>query len=147
MANPDLETLLNVVLPFAEGQLAEQGGFHPFGAVLNADGDVAPSAAWTGEEQPDPNELIDVMLAGFRQQAADGLIRAAVVCLDGRVILPDTETRSDAICAQLEHVSGECVTVCQPYTRPETGEVTYGELFAVADEPRIFALPEAPPSE
>jgi hypothetical protein len=82
--------------------------------------------------------LIDILVAAFRQQAAAGAIRAAGVCLDVRVTLPNTSEKSDAICAQLEHAEGQCVDVYLPYKKGWLGRFTFGEVFATAGESRIF---------
>jgi len=80
MANPDLEELLNTLVPFAQQMLSEHGEFYPFGASIDAPGELACVAGDTGEEQPDSKEVIDLLVRGFREEAKRGRIRAAAIC-------------------------------------------------------------------
>jgi hypothetical protein len=138
VAHPDLDSLWNSLFPFAQKMLAKRGAFHPFGASIKADGQMAMNAADTGSEHPEPTELVDLLVAGFRQAAAAGSVRAAGVCLDVRVTLPNSSEKSDAICAQLEHAEGQCVDEFLPYKKGLLGRYTFGEVFATPRESRIF---------
>jgi len=40
MAHPDLDQLLNAVLPFAQQMLSKHGEFFPFGASMTIDGEI-----------------------------------------------------------------------------------------------------------
>ncbi|MEA2711218.1 MAG: hypothetical protein QOF78_3819 [Phycisphaerales bacterium] len=44
MANPDLDELLNALIPFAQQMLAEHGEFFPFGASMDAKGESSVRA-------------------------------------------------------------------------------------------------------
>lgn len=61
--------------------------------------------------------MVEILVAGFLQEAAVGAIRAAGVCLDVRVVPLTSSEKSDAICAQLEHVEGDCLEVYLPYKK------------------------------
>jgi hypothetical protein len=56
MANPDLEELLNVLVPFAHEMLAKHGEFYPIGVSMDAKGEVSCVAGETGKEQADSQE-------------------------------------------------------------------------------------------
>ena len=43
---------------------------------------------------------------------------------------PGYETKSDAICVRLAHVSGEAIEVYVPYVGSQLGTQLYGEVFA-----------------
>ena len=81
--HPDSDRLLSAVFPFAQQMLAKRGTFLPFGATVLADGNVALAAGMADALQGAPQQIIDLLLAGFKKQAAAGEIRAAVVCYDG----------------------------------------------------------------
>ena len=138
MAHPDLEVLLNALLPFAEDMLAKHGEFYPYGATLGTDGEVSQIAGHTGDDRPLSQPLIELMMQGCRQQAAAGAIKAAGICCDIRTIPPGQKDKTDAICVSLEHQSGEAVDVILPYKKGWFGKMTYGDLFAVKRQRTIF---------
>lgn len=139
MAHPDLEELLNALLPFAQQQLARRGAFLPFGAQMTANGEVSLGASYTGEDPSQATDLLDMLVRGFQQEATSGRIRAAAVCVDVLVTPPGSTTKMDAICVQLEHREGGDVMVYVPYRKGWFGRVKYGELFATEGLRRIFA--------
>ncbi len=138
MARSDLDALLGVVMPFAQQMLVERGDFYPFGATMKADGKIEQVAAHTGEEFPEPQQLIDLLLGGYHAQAVKGELRATALCLDSLTIPPGQSQKSDAICVRLEHVDGESVDVFLPYCQNGHGEVSWGELFAAKGPGGVF---------
>jgi hypothetical protein len=72
MAHPDLDLLLNAVLPFAQQMLAKHGEFFPFGTSMTTDGEIIANSAYDGDEQPPSQRLIDLLTQAFRQEAAAG---------------------------------------------------------------------------
>jgi len=139
MAHPDLDTLLNPLLSFAQQMLAKQGTFFPFGASMRSDGKIAMAAGYTGASRLEPVAIIDLLLQGFQSEAATGAIRAAGICIDMRVVPPGGTEKTDAICAQLEHVEGDCVDVYLPYKKGWLGHFKFGQTFAVSRDARVFA--------
>ena len=137
MANPDLEELLNALLPFALQLLAEHGEFFPFAATMKPDGTITAVAGDTGDERPSSQEVLDVLVDGFRDQASRDEIKAAGVCLDVRVSHPDGSGTTDAVCARLEHLSGEAVEVYLPYKKTPGG-MEYGDIFAGPGKKMVF---------
>jgi hypothetical protein len=79
---------------------------------------------------------------GLKQEAGKGQIRAAAVFYDVLTIPPGETAKSDAICASLEHQSGEAYDAFIPYRKAESGELQYGKLFAKKRKPQFF-LPDA----
>ena len=138
MAHPDLDKLLNALLPFAQQSLAKYGEFYPFGSSMMADGQVNANAASTGEEHPSSQELIELLTTIFREQAETGQIRAAGICRDMLILPPGQAQKTDAICIGLEHKSGEAVEVCLPYKKNTSGQVEYGQLFASRRRSEFF---------
>ena len=104
---------------------------------MAAGGEMTSLAAETDETQPSSQEIIQVLFSGLSQQASSGEIVAAGICTDVRVTPPDSTVTTDAICVELEHVSGEAVDVFIPYTiQNET--VVDGEIVATPGEQRLF---------
>lgn len=52
MAHPDLNQLLNSLLPFAKRRLAEHGEFYPFGSTMKPDGEIVAVGVHDGDEHP-----------------------------------------------------------------------------------------------
>jgi hypothetical protein len=142
LAHPDLDELLNALLPFAQEMLAKHGEFFPFGGSVATDGEIAHVGAHSGDERPPSQEVIDLLITGFAKQAKEGRIRAAAICLDVRTIPPGQSEKTDAICTRLEHVNGEAVDVFLPYRKGRLGKHKYGELFASKGEHYVFASPD-----
>jgi len=139
MSRPELDALLNVLFPFAQQMIQKRGEFFPFGASMASDGEIASVAGDVGEERPESQEVIDVLTEAFRQQAALGEIKAAGICLDARTVPPGQTEKTDAILARLEHQDGEAIDVFLPYRKGLFGKVKYGEVFATAGAPQVFA--------
>lgn len=136
--HPDLDTLLNDLLPFAERMLAKHGEFYPFGGSIRPDGERISVGAKGSSDRPKSQELIAIMTDSFRAQATQGKIRAAGICFDVRVIPPGQADKTDAIQLALEREGGDAVDVFVPYARLPDGEFTYGELFACERTPTFF---------
>ena len=138
MAHPDLDALLNALLPFAEQMLAKSGEFFPFGAEMKFDGEIDAVASYDSDEHPPSQTLIDLLTEGFRQQADTGELRGAGICYDVRTIPPGQTEKCDAICISLEHQSGEAVDVYVPYTKDRLGKIRCGAMFATRRTPQFF---------
>lgn len=139
MAHPDLDQLLNAVLPFAQQMLAKHGEFYPFGSSMSTHGEIVSHGAYDGDEHPPSQQLIDLLTQAFRQEAAEGKIRAAAICYDVRTIPPGQSQKMDAICVSTEHQNGEAADVYLPYKKRWFGKISYGEIFGGARKKEFFA--------
>jgi hypothetical protein len=138
MAHPDLDELLNALVPFAQEMLSKHGEFLPFGATMSVNGEITAEAAFDGEEPPPSERLIEMLTQAFRQKAVSGRIRAAGICCDVRTIPPGQTDKTDALCIKLEHQSGEAANLYLPYRKGLFGRYKYGEIFGVARTPEFF---------
>ena len=136
--HPDLDALLNDLLPFAERMLSEHGEFYPFGGSITADGRHISVGAKNSSDHPKSQELIDIMTHEFRSQASEGKIRAAGICFDVRVVPPGQIDKTDAIQLALERKGGDAVDVFVPYAQLPDRTFTYDELFACERTPTLF---------
>ena len=134
-AQDDLDGLLNVVLPFAEQTIAKYGELFPFGASVNAEGQVAMLAGDPGlGEHPPSNEVLDTLYQGARSDASS--LRAAAFVADVRA------NGGDAIRVELEHREGVAAVLLIPYARARfTRKVTMGQMSGGPGERRIFVEP------
>ncbi|MFO0828715.1 MAG: hypothetical protein U0572_11290 [Phycisphaerales bacterium] len=138
MAHPDLDNLMNALLPFAQQMLAKHGEFYPYGSTMTTGGEIVSQAAYSGDDHPKSQPLIELMTQAFRAMAASGEIRAAGICYDVRTIPPGQTEKTDAICLGLEHQTGQSVSVFLPYKKGWFGKIQYGELFATKRDAEIF---------
>jgi hypothetical protein len=139
MAHPDLDQLLNAVLPFAKQMIEKHGEFYPFGSTMLLDGNINSDAAYDGNEHPLSQDVIDMLTRSFHQQAIDGKLRAAGICYDVRVIPPGQAIKTDAVCISLEHSEGQSIDVYLPYKKGLLGKIHYGSLFASERTPQFFS--------
>lgn len=80
----------------------------------------------------------------FGHQAERGQLRAAAICYDVRTIPPGQTEKCDAVCASLEHQSGEAVNVFVPCQKATGGGIRYMQVFATARTPQ-FCVPHQTP--
>ena len=132
-AQGDLDTLLDLVLPFAQQQLAGHGAFFPFGAYIGLGGVPEFVAIYSDSENPDAARMFEDSFAALA--ARRDVIRAAAVAVDVRI----DDGSSDAISVNLEHAEGHAITVVLPYAKARFGKrIKYGSMSAQAGEHRIW---------
>lgn len=126
MAHPELNALLDTLLPFAQTMLKEHGEFYPFGAVMSSSGEIRHvGARIEGDDHPPSQPLIELLTENIKKQAAKGELRAAGICYDVLTVPPGEKQKRDAVCCGLEHYLGETVDVFIPYVTAANGDVHY----------------------
>jgi hypothetical protein len=135
--NADMDTLLAEGIRAATHFLGKGTTFFPFAVALTTDGEVHHIPGYTGEEQPDAEELIADAEQALRELAAAGKVRATALVSDVRIRRPETAEPADAIRVQLEHARGRPVTCYLPYALAG-GKVVRGELFAESGAAAVF---------
>lgn len=132
-AQEQLDELLNVVLPFAQQQLAAHGEFFPYAAAIGADGqpELIASVPAGGSERPASADVIQACLATLTDKRHE--LHAAAIVAD--VTTPD----GDAIRVDLEHLEGHAITILLPYSRKRFRKnVDYGPLRAQTGHKQIW---------
>src|SRR5690349_6641258 len=115
----DLDTLLSAAIETASSLLSVDGEFYPFAVALTTAGELVSPAVDPGTEQPDAEDVVDLLLAALRD--GRGTIRAAALCSD--VTLASEAGDQDAIRVELEAPDCEAVTIVVPYLEgPVLGE-------------------------
>lgn len=139
MSNPktEVEGLMNRILPFVKKQLEDDGQFYPCAGAIRTDGEFVVVATETGEEFPDPRELVEWTKRAFRKGAKEGKYRATALIYDSLVMPPGQDQKVDAIAAALDHKDGYSVVVFFPYVLSES-RLEFGEVFAVEGEYDVF---------
>jgi len=139
MAHPDLNELLNALLPMAEMLLKKQGEFYPIGAIMLSDGEIRHVGAKIEDDDHPPSQLlIDLLTETFQKEATKGNLRAAGISYDALTVPPGKHQKQDAICCSLEHCLGEVVDVFKPYVKTEEGTLQFGDIFAAKRTSHFF---------
>jgi len=133
MENPDLDQLQDYLLSIAQDMLSKNGRFIPFGAVMEKDGNIVTVLSAPGVG----SSFINGLIAGLKNRAASGHIKACGICFDSKVLLDGGESIM-AICAQLEHADMEFRDVYLPHEKSWFGKLKYGELFSRPGERKVF---------
>jgi hypothetical protein len=138
MAEPreEIERLLNFLLPSAEQMLSKEGQFHPYAAMVAADGEVKSVSARAGEE-PDVADLLVALHEELREQAAEGSIRASGIAADVTLTDPDSGETTDAVQVELDHAEADAVDIYVPYESAGDG-IKFGELVAAQGREPVF---------
>jgi hypothetical protein len=129
----DVQNLIDAVLPFAQQQLDRHGGFFPFGATIDSEGEVTMIAEFSDpSDEPDSKAILQSLYRGVQEQATE--LRAAVFVSDV------TTSDGDAIRAEVEHREGTALVVLSPYSKRRLRKAkAYGELELLPGEPRLWA--------
>jgi len=138
MAREDLDNLLSTCIPFAQQMLAKHGTFFPFGCTMSPAGEINLAAGYDDKPGVNAQEIIDLMLEGFRAGARSGDYKAVALCVDVRVDAPDGSGKTDAIRVTLEENGGEAINVFMPYRKRMLRGIAYGEIFASAGDHSVF---------
>ena len=129
--------LMNELVPFAERMLREHGEFHPFGGKIIGDGRIVHIGADDGEDLPAGQDLIDLMMSAFREEARTDDLQATAIVANVLATPPEHDQMKDTIQIILNHREGYSAQVFIPYTLGE--EIQFGTMFACADDNGVFA--------
>jgi hypothetical protein len=137
-AKHESEALMNAVMPVAEKMLEQYGEFFPCGAYMTAEGAVALIGVDDPEtDHPKSQDILYVLRNSLREMADDNRCKATAIVFDVTIVLPNSDSRSNAIQVCLEHVEGYCVDVFIPYELVSQ-ELIYREIFAQQGTQQIF---------
>jgi hypothetical protein len=134
-----LEDLLQQVLPVALERLEERGGFHPFGAGRDGDGETWFVAAFDGAARPAGADLVAMLEERVGRRARGGEFVAVALASDVKLRGREGAPPREAVRVFLEHADGACVEVLMPYRQdPDTGRVETEELMPHPARPVVF---------
>jgi hypothetical protein len=125
-----MDALLRFLVPFAQRQIDEHGGFRPFGASMAPDGELE---ALVGDDAVDVDQELDGVRALARERA-DGLL-AVGICSDVGL---DDGAYPGGIRVELEHRDADPITCILPYRNTDE-ELAWGEIVALPGERRTWA--------
>lgn len=128
----DLDELLRQSATLAKALLIRNGEFFPFGATIGKRGKFDLITPIPEGNRPTAQDVVEAVFTNIRSQS--GSLRASSM-----TAIAATESGSDAVRIELEHVEGSSLVIALPYTRQESGAFTYGGMEARRVEPRIWA--------
>jgi hypothetical protein len=134
----EMDSLLDMLLPFAQQQLEKHDEFFPFAASIDSSGALAMVAVDLGDEHPASTDVIDSLYEALARSAGNGEIRGAGVCADVRITPPGSGEQTDAIRTSIEHAERDPVEVFMPYAKKRMRGFQFGDLFAQPGTPRVF---------
>lgn len=118
----EIAELLSTLHGTASKLLSDQNGeLYPVASSLTNDHKMPLLGAHTGEELPDPVELLDMLIGALRQQADQGEIRAAAVCANV------SAGGSDALQYRVEGLGMDPFFTYYPYERAAGGGFEFAE--------------------
>ena len=137
MINPDLQRLLNDLVPFAEQSLSDHGWFDPYGGTITVDTAIEHvSVEIEGDEESTAEELFDTLLGDLKRGAHAGVYVATAIFSDVQIIVEGSKLF--AINVFLEHICGICLEVNIPYRQNAESDIEYGESVSTVANPRVF---------
>lgn len=145
--NPEqLHELLTYCVDFAKLMLNDSGEFYPFGAVIGAEGKLKAVGASDGNEQPNPQDLYNLLGATFKAQATNGEIIAAAMATNVNIPSAYESPYPDGIRVHLES-NDYSRFVYFPYRLSKSGifkkkiNLAVSEPFSVAVPVSFFVQP------
>lgn len=135
MINPDLERLLNDLVPFAERSLSDHGWFDPYGGTITVD-TALEHVSVEGDDESTAEELFNTLLVDLRRGAHEGVYVATAIFSDVQITVGGNEL--SAINVSLEHICGICLEVTIPYRQNGEAVIEFGETVATIASPRVF---------
>ncbi len=136
MAHKQLDELLNFLESIARNNLEKYGEFYPIAASIDLNDKKTLNTVYDGDEHPKSADLILLLKAGFHQDINEKKVKAVGMCIDVKLVHDDKKI--NALQFILEHESGESLNVYIPYTRSNSGELEYGEIFTEHKEREFF---------
>jgi hypothetical protein len=145
-----VEEMLRFCLETAKQMLEANGGFAPFGAIIDGNGTRRPVVGDTGKPDPTAAQIYNLIEESMRAQFFRGEIVAGAIVADATVPPEFKPDHPDGIRITVESSSISRL-VFQPYKKvdAEPGAAgpahphVYGELLGVNVRPTIFVAPTA----
>jgi len=115
MAHPDLDRLFAMLRDASRHLLSQQREMYPIAASMSRGAEITPVATDVGEEYPESQQVIDELTPVLSSLAACDETAALGMAYDVRFAMDESSPKRDAIQVDLEHASGESLSVTVPY--------------------------------
>jgi len=136
-AKDDAESILNVALPFAEELLVKYGEYYPFAYVMKMDGKIEGVAAYNEKEKPNSQDMINQLKKIIMTLAKENKIVASIIIYDGKITLPESQIKKDAIFASIDHKNDYSIVIIIPYA-VENRKIMLDNALAQKGSSEIF---------
>ena len=120
-----------------EQQVSKRGAYLPFGATLNAAGEIGLDAATSGAEFESTLEVLPLLHEGLRAQAEQEDVVAVAVC--EWVTITTDGTQTNAMKVLIEHRRGLTVAFYVPCDKKLFKGWQFKPMFAIEAEPEVNA--------
>jgi hypothetical protein len=130
-----LEELLNYCTGFAKQMVQAHGEFHPFGAVIVANGQLTAVGGHTGDEHPKGAEVYSLLQGAMKAQFSKREIIAGAIAANVDIPAQFKPPFPDGIRVHLE-CAGFSRFIYLPF-RTSGGHVDYAEFISVDIPPAI----------
>lgn len=120
-----------------EQQVRKRGAYLPFGATLNAAGEIGLDAATSGAEFESTLEVLPLLHEGLRAQAEQEDVVAVAVC--EWVTITTDGTQTNAMKVLIEHRRGLTVAFYVPCDKKLFKGWQFKPMFAIEAEPEVNA--------
>jgi hypothetical protein len=134
----ELAKLLQELETTARDFVSSAGGYPPFGAMIDAAGQVTLLIDQTmvgGGVTADTGRKVLEMV---RREVKPPNIRAGAVANMAYVRVGDSGQTSTAIVLSVHHRTGRCIDYAIPFAKAASGEIRFGEPFAGIGQTKLF---------
>ncbi|MBA4163711.1 MAG: hypothetical protein C0510_03620 [Erythrobacter sp.] len=143
-ASPEqLNEMVGFLMDFANQMLTQAGEFYPFAAFINAEGSVEAVGGYTGEEQPEPSEVYQLLQQALRTRAQTGGAKAIGIAVNVNIPPAFESPLPDGVRITLE-MEGDSRLIYFPYAPAPHGAAEgtpphFAEPFAVDVPADLFS--------
>ena len=95
MIESEIEKLVHVLKQQAEVFLLDAKEFYPFGTYMNIKDEIVPVGAYTTEEHPQSQDVIELLEKGFTKRIQNGECKIGAIALD--IYINENNEKYDAI--------------------------------------------------
>ncbi|HTG93185.1 MAG TPA: hypothetical protein VL866_11390 [Pyrinomonadaceae bacterium] len=134
---PDLNRIVEPLFEFGEQQVRKRGAYLPFGATLNAAGEISLDYATGGSEIESPLDVLPLLHEGLRARAKEESLLAVAVC--EWVTITTDGTQANAMKVLVEHRRGLTVAFYVPCDKKLFKGWQFKPMFAIEAEPEVNA--------
>ncbi len=111
----DSQTLINLLMTFADEALKVKGSFNPISATMNRQGETALNTEYAMREELRARDVAATLTAGILERLRRGEVRTAAIAAMVLYGKSDSDERSTAVQVHVEQEDGYCADVFMPY--------------------------------
>jgi hypothetical protein len=138
-----LHELLTWCIDFGRTMLNDSSEFYPYGATLDATGNVVAQGAWDGNEHPEPTDIYRLLAQAFASGVREGSVTGSALAANVNIPSQLEAPWPDGLRVHLE-TDGYSRFIYMPYTIAHRGflkktrEVTFSDPIAVEVAPAVY---------